>query len=231
MNPADVALDPCPFCGRQADFEHLENTRWSVGCIDTDGECPGFMLYRTYPRKADAAKAWNTRTALRGVAEEAHTAGVMAGLEAAAKAIIAEHRPTKPEAEWTRRDGTRAHYASKGASVIRASILSKLRKVQIARPPQPSPTARRIEVKPTTPHWPAMMRRATAAAYLDISERSFIGEIAAGRLPSGIILGGREHWRKDAIDAAIENLNVQQVPEHIRRFEERIAMQRGGKAA
>jgi hypothetical protein len=76
-----------------------------------------------------------------------------------------------------------------------------------------------------------MMRRATAAAYLDISERSFIGEIAAGRLPSGIILGGREHWRKDAIDAAIENLNVQQVPEHIRRFEERIAMQRGGKAA
>lgn len=86
-------------------------------------------------------------------------------------------------------------------------------------------------MKQVAPHWPAMMRKATAAAYLDISEVSFVKEISAGRMPSGVILGGREHWRKDAIDAAINNLNAQQVPDHIRRFEERIAMQRGGKAA
>ncbi|WP_068089186.1 hypothetical protein [Novosphingobium rosa] len=81
------------------------------------------------------------------------------------------------------------------------------------------------------PAWPAMMRRSTAAAYLDLSEVSFTKEIAAGRMPTGIILGGREHWRRDAIDAAINNLSAPQVPDHIRRFEERIAMQRSANVA
>lgn len=80
------------------------------------------------------------------------------------------------------------------------------------------------------PDWPAMMKRSTAAAYLDISEVSFTKEIAMGRLPSGIILGGREHWRRDAIDAAINNLSAPSVPEHIRRFEERIAKERADQA-
>lgn len=73
-------------------------------------------------------------------------------------------------------------------------------------------------MKQDIPHWPAMMRRATAAAYLDISERSFIGEIAAGRLPSGVILGGREHWRKDAIDKAISAISGETMPDFEAEF-------------
>jgi predicted DNA-binding transcriptional regulator AlpA len=54
--------------------------------------------------------------------------------------------------------------------------------------------------------WPQMMRRTTAAAYLDMSEAAFVREIAAGRLPSGVMIGGREHWRKDAIDRALDHV-------------------------
>ena len=54
--------------------------------------------------------------------------------------------------------------------------------------------------------WAAMMRKATAAAYLDMSEAAFLREVAAGRLPQGFMLGGREHWRKDAIDKALDLL-------------------------
>lgn len=54
--------------------------------------------------------------------------------------------------------------------------------------------------------WPGMMRRKTAAAYCDMSEAAFEREIVAGRLPAGIMFGGREHWRKDAIDAAFDRL-------------------------
>lgn len=57
-----------------------------------------------------------------------------------------------------------------------------------------------------TARWPATMKRKTAAEYLDMSEAAFEREIVAGRLPAGIMFGGREHWRKDAIDAAIDKL-------------------------
>lgn len=54
-----------------------------------------------------------------------------------------------------------------------------------------------------TARWPAMMKRATAAEYLDMSVASFEAEILAGRLPSGVVFGGREHWYRDALDRAI----------------------------
>lgn len=54
--------------------------------------------------------------------------------------------------------------------------------------------------------WPAMMKRATAAAYCDMSEAAFEREIIAGRLPSGIMFGNREHWRKEALDAVFARL-------------------------
>lgn len=57
------------------------------------------------------------------------------------------------------------------------------------------------------PHWPAMMKRATAAAYLDMSEASFMREVGNNRLPRPILLGGRDHWRKDALDTAIAKLD------------------------
>ena len=59
----------------------------------------------------------------------------------------------------------------------------------------------------TAQRWPRMMRRKTVAEYLDMSEAAFEREIVAGRLPAGVMLGGREHWRQDAIDAALDRLN------------------------
>jgi hypothetical protein len=51
--------------------------------------------------------------------------------------------------------------------------------------------------------WPHMMKRATAASYCDLSESAFIGEVASGRLPAPVNLGGRDHWFKPALDKAL----------------------------
>lgn len=77
-----------------------------------------------------------------------------------------------------------------------------------------------------TDRWPAMMKRATAAAYCDISIASFEREIVAGRLPSGVVFGGREHWHREALDralAAIAGESVGDIDAELRR--------RYGKAA
>jgi len=55
--------------------------------------------------------------------------------------------------------------------------------------------------------WPRAMKRATAAAYLDLSEAAFEREVASGRLPLPVKLGGRDHWNRSAIDEAIDRLN------------------------
>jgi len=55
-----------------------------------------------------------------------------------------------------------------------------------------------------TDRWPQMMKRATAAAYCDVSVSAFEGEVARGRLPSSVVLGGRDHWYKPALDRALE---------------------------
>jgi hypothetical protein len=70
--------------------------------------------------------------------------------------------------------------------------------------------------------WPQMMKRKTAAAYCDVSEGAFEGEILHGRLPSSVILGGRGHWYKPALDAALARIAGEPVePEHVTRFRER----------
>ncbi len=51
--------------------------------------------------------------------------------------------------------------------------------------------------------WPHMMKRATAAQYCDLSDAAFIGEVAKGRLPTGVNLGGRDHWFRPALDKAL----------------------------
>lgn len=78
-----------------------------------------------------------------------------------------------------------------------------------------------------TPFWPLMMKRATAAAYLDLSERAFEREVATGRLPIPVKLGNREHWNRLAIDEAIAHLNG---PADAPDWRQR-ARQRYGKAA
>lgn len=56
------------------------------------------------------------------------------------------------------------------------------------------------------PHWPAMMRRATAAAFCDLSEAEFMREVAAGRLPMSVKLGNSEHWNRAALEDELNHL-------------------------
>ncbi len=51
--------------------------------------------------------------------------------------------------------------------------------------------------------WPQAMRRKTAAAYCDLSIHSFDKEVAAGRLPMPVKLGGMDHWHRQALDGAL----------------------------
>ncbi len=57
--------------------------------------------------------------------------------------------------------------------------------------------------------WPRMMKRATAAAYCELSVAGFEREIAAGRLPTPSILDGREHWCRAALDKALDIITGQ----------------------
>ena len=50
------------------------------------------------------------------------------------------------------------------------------------------------------------MKRATAAAYCDMSVASFDKEVTMGRMPSPILLGGLHHWTRNAIDQQLEQL-------------------------
>jgi len=76
--------------------------------------------------------------------------------------------------------------------------------------------------------WPRAMKRKTAAAYCDLSEAAFEREIVAGRLPAGVMLGGREHWCKNALDKALDQLTgAQDVPDYRKRLQDRY----GSKAA
>lgn len=54
-----------------------------------------------------------------------------------------------------------------------------------------------------TARWPHMMKVETAAQYCDLSRSAFVGEVSAGRLPSPINLGGRDHWFKPALDRSL----------------------------
>lgn len=48
--------------------------------------------------------------------------------------------------------------------------------------------------------WPRMMKRATAAAYCDLSPARFSQEVIEGRLPAPILLGGEDHWCRETLD-------------------------------
>ena len=47
------------------------------------------------------------------------------------------------------------------------------------------------------------MKLATAARYCDLTPPAFLGEVAAGRLPSPVMLGKRDHWDRLALDRAL----------------------------
>ena len=66
--------------------------------------------------------------------------------------------------------------------------------------------------------WPHMMKTETAAQYCDLSRSAFVGEVAAGRLPSPVNLGGRDHWFRPALDYALERIAGEMAAEHEKRF-------------
>lgn len=73
-----------------------------------------------------------------------------------------------------------------------------------------------------TARWPRMMKRKTAAEYVDMSESAFENEVAQGRLPAPIILGGRDHWCQRSLDRALGMLTGDEdQPEWEKDFERR----------
>ena len=70
--------------------------------------------------------------------------------------------------------------------------------------------------------WPRMMKLATAAQYCDLSASAFMGEVAAGRLPAPVLLGGRDHWSQLALDRALARLTGEEaLPEWEQEFQAR----------
>jgi predicted DNA-binding transcriptional regulator AlpA len=58
-----------------------------------------------------------------------------------------------------------------------------------------------------------MMRRPTAAAYCDMKVPDFEREVASGRLPTPVFLGGEERWSRAQLDGALERLTGDNVPD------------------
>ena len=64
-------LLPCPFCGSDATLFQLQENLgppslthslyWTIGCYTEDCRCQLQGAVRGWPRKKDAALAWNTR--------------------------------------------------------------------------------------------------------------------------------------------------------------------------
>lgn len=52
---------------------------------------------------------------------------------------------------------------------------------------------------------PRRMRAITAAAYLDVSEQTFLDRVKAGAYPAGIKDGGVRVWLRDDLDALIDH--------------------------
>lgn len=63
-----------------------------------------------------------------------------------------------------------------------------------------------------------MMKADTAAQYCDLSRSAFLGEVAAGRLPSPVNLGGRDHWFRPALEKALEQIAGEMVADYEKEF-------------
>lgn len=75
---------------------------------------------------------------------------------------------------------------------------------------------------------PRMLLRKDAAAYCSLSEAAFEREVASGKLPFPVRLGGRDHWCVKALDKALDALTGQSdAPDYRKRLYERF----GQKAA
>jgi hypothetical protein len=71
-----------------------------------------------------------------------------------------------------------------------------------------------------------MMKVKTAAAYCDMAVASFVGEVQSGRFPKSVVIGGREHWCRNALDLALDRLTgADAKPDYLKDFEERYGPQ------
>lgn len=69
-----------------------------------------------------------------------------------------------------------------------------------------------------------MMKADTAAQYCDLSRSAFLGEVAGGRLPSPVNLGGRDHWFRPALDKALAIIAGEaEMPEYRKELQRRYA--------
>lgn len=69
--------------------------------------------------------------------------------------------------------------------------------------------------------WPILMTKKTVLAYLDMGEVALEREIATGRLPDGVWIGGKQRWYRNAIDNALEAIAGGSTNDYRARFEER----------
>jgi len=60
--------------------------------------------------------------------------------------------------------------------------------------------------------WPRAMKRATAAAYCDLSPAEFDTAVASAKLPLGFLLGRSLHWSQPALDEHLNRLSGDTVP-------------------
>jgi hypothetical protein len=58
----------------------------------------------------------------------------------------------------------------------------------------------------SAPDWPRLMRRGTAAAYIDVTPTEFDREVAAGRMPLPVKIGNADHWSRAQLDEHIASL-------------------------
>lgn len=59
-------LKPCPFCGKEANYEEEQDV---ISCMNTEGGC-GFFYNGEGYKKKDLIKAWNTRKHQSGKVED-----------------------------------------------------------------------------------------------------------------------------------------------------------------
>lgn len=52
----------------------------------------------------------------------------------------------------------------------------------------------------SAPDWPRLMRRATAAAYCDLSPADFERVVTASQLPLPVKIGREDHWSRVQLD-------------------------------
>jgi hypothetical protein len=51
-----------------------------------------------------------------------------------------------------------------------------------------------------------LLKLKAAAEYCDMTPAAFEREVMAGRFPAAVTVGQREHWDRQALDRAIDNL-------------------------